>query len=144
MVTRYPRHDFVLIFHDVGGTDPLAPTPFGMHRSNMTQFYGLGQYYKKTPAYERFPYANTTVIINLHQYNRQAQFRGIPGLPELKAFNGWECAHYQWKERPAYRNKKERANDKEFHGPTGPMQYELTNQQADEIAQDIILQHLPT
>ena len=110
----------------------------------MTQFYGLGQYYKKPPDYEKFPYANTTIIVNLHQYNRQAQFRGIPGLPELKAFNGWECAHHQWKERPAYRSKKERATDKEFHGQTGPMQYELTNQQADEIAQDIILQHLPT
>ena len=141
---RYPQHDFVLTIYDIDETEPLAPTPFGMHQKCMTQFYGLGQYYKNPPDYDRFPYSNTTIIINLHQYNRQAQFRGLAGQPELKAYNGWECAHYQWKERPVYRNKKERATDERFYGRTGPMQYELTTERADNIAQEIILQHLPT
>ena len=44
--TRFPKHDFVLTIYDVDKDDALAPTPSGMHRHNMTQFYGLGQYYK--------------------------------------------------------------------------------------------------
>ena len=110
MATRSPKHDFVLTIHDVEKDDPLAPTPFGTRtQSNMTQFYGLGQYYKNAPDYEKYPYSNTTIIVNLHKYNRQAQFRGLSGTPELKAFNEWECAHFQWKERPVYRNKNHQA-----------------------------------
>ena len=32
MATRFPKHDFVLTISDVEKDDPLAPTPFGMHR----------------------------------------------------------------------------------------------------------------
>ena len=68
----------------------------------------------------------------------------MQGEHELKAFEGWESAKYRWKTRPEYSGKEERNKDRAQNGCKYPLQFDLTNEQADNIAEEVILKNLPT
>ena len=72
MQRNYPHIDIVITIYDADGSDTLAPTPFGPTGTttyNMITFHGLQDYLRRTPNYEKLPYSNTTIIVNLHKYN---------------------------------------------------------------------------
>ena len=54
------------------------------------------------------------------------------------------CSLQMEKTRPVYSGKEERNKDREKHGGKDPMQFELTNEQADNIAEEVIFKNLPT
>ena len=68
--------------YDIKGAS-LFPTPV-LEMGITKHYHGLHDYMKEPPDYTLMPHSNTVIIIDLHKFGTNGQFRGTPENPDLR------------------------------------------------------------